>query len=490
MTPASTSTDSARNRSLRKHATAWLPAAFFALVFFRVPPISSQELPAIPTLPFETYAADVRNQIQAAYQAAVGHPQKAESGGALGMLLYAYEQYEFAEPCFRRAMVLAPGDSRWAYYLGRTLANLRRCDQALAPLRETLRITPDYLPARLKFGECLLESGMTDESRSVFKSIAGEHPDVAAAHYWLGKIDAGSHHLASARDHLRIACELFPGFGAAHFLLAGVYRDLGETAGAQDEIDLYQKDKLGWPPLTDPLLLAVLDLKTGAVAHLRKGIDLAEANQLESAALEHEQALAADPNLVQAHVNLIRLYGLLDKPEQAEKHFRAAVTLDPNHAETYYNFGVLLMRQNKYPDAAGAFRRALELNPSYAEAHNNYGYVLMVTGKLYEAAAQYQAAIAEKPDFRSAHFNLGRILIQQGKAQQAIEQFLLTLTPDDEEAPACLYALGAAYARAGNRESALRYMEEGRRKAARFGQSALLDSIEKDLRLLEVTKSP
>ena len=81
-----------------------------------------------------------------------------------------------------------------------------------------------------------------------------------------------------------------------------------------------------------------------------------------------------------------------------------------------------------------------------------------------------------------AHFNLGRILVRQGKLQEAIEHLQQTLAPDDEETPRCTYALGAAYARVGNRDEALKYMREARQKAAARGQSELLDSIERDLR--------
>ena len=126
---------------------------------------------------------------------------------------------------------------------------------------------------------------------------------------------------------------LSPGFGAAHFALARAYRDLGDTEKARDHLALYQKDKLGWPTVPDPLLTAVLDLKTGANARLARGIQLAEAGELRPAAEEHEKALLADPKLVRAHVNLIRLYGLLGEPEKAGEHYRAAVAIDPNLAE-------------------------------------------------------------------------------------------------------------------------------------------------------------
>jgi Tfp pilus assembly protein PilF len=297
----------------------------------------------------------------------------------------------------------------------------------------------------------LLDAGHSDESRVLYQALVSELPETAEAHYGLGRIDASRGQLASAVEHLGKACALFPGFGAAHFALARAYRDLGEKEKAQEHLALYQKDKLGWPTVPDPLLAAVLDLKTGANARLRKGIQLAEAGDLGAAAEEHEKALLADPKLVRAHVNLIRLYGMLGQPEKAGEHYRAAVALDRN----------------------------------LAEAHNNYGYLLMTSGKPEDAAQQYREAIESNPDYRMAHFNLGRILVQQGKVQEAIEHLRKTLTTEDEETPRCTYALGAAYARAGSRDEALKYMREARQAAIARGQLELLGSIERDLRALE-----
>ncbi len=237
-------------------------------------------------------------------------------------------------------------------------------------------------------------------------------------------------------------------------------------------------------------MAALVALKTGADARLQRGIQLAEAGQLQAAADEHEAALLADPKLLPAHVNLIRLYGSLGRPEKAEEHYRAALALDPNLAEIHYNYGVLLTGQGKNVEAADAFRRALELKPAYAEAHNNYAYLLMTSGKLDEAAQHYRAAIESKPDYRAAHFNLGRILVQQGRVADAIEHFRQTLTPEDEETPRCTYALGAAYARVGNRAEALKYMQEAQQKATARGQTELAISIEKDLRRLTQATSP
>ena len=466
------------------------PAVLGVLTFFSGLSLCAQSVPQLPDLPTEGLAVPVREQIREALQIVTRNPNGAEENGRLGMLLYAYEQYKFAEPCFERARIFDPKDGRWSYYLGITQANLAKYDQAVVALHEALRLDPGYLPAKLKLGECFLQAGKSEESLKVYKAIVEKYPDDSSARYGMGKAYAARHEYAPAIENLRKACEIFPNFGAAHFALARAYRDSGDADRAREELELYQKDKLGWPPTPDPLLASVLDLKTDSVAQFRKGIDLAEAGHLQAAVEALEGALKADPKLVLAHIHLIAFYGKLGQPAMAEQHYRAAVALDPNLAEVHYNYGVLLMEQGRYSNAAEAFRRALGLNPSYAEAHNNYAYSLMVSGKLDEAKQQYRAAIECKPDYRPAHFNLGRILVQQGKVQDAINEFLQTIGTDDEETPRCLYALAAAYARANDPENALKYMRQAQQSASTYGQSELLNSIERDLRILARRTSP
>jgi protein O-GlcNAc transferase len=461
-----------------------------ALVLLPGASVPAQSLPSLPELPLDTYEPAVGEPIAAAYQGALEDPADAARNGYLGMVLYAHEQYEFAEPCFERAHALDPGEGRWAYYLGRTQVYLAHHDRAAASLREALRLRPGYLPARVMLAQCLLESGQLDESRALYLELLKTHPETAEVHYGLGRIDATRGEPDAAVAHLRRACALFSGFGAAHFALARAYRDLGEKEKAREQVVLYQADKLGWPTLPDPLLSDIVALRTSATDHLRRGIQLAQEGQLQEAAEQHEAALEVDPRLMQAHINLIRIYGQLGQAGKAEEHYHAALAIDPNLAEIHYNYGVLLAGQQETTAAAAAFRKAIELEPPYAEAHNNLAYLLMTSGELDEAAQHYESAIENKPDYRAAHFNLGRILVQQGKILNAIDHLRQTLTPEDEETPRCTYALGAAHARAGNREEALKYMREARQKARALGQSQLLTSIEEDLRRLEQATGP
>ncbi len=469
---------------LRK-AVSTRPALVVVLSLLAGVAVPGESLPPLPKLPLDTYEPGIREPITQADEALRRAPRDPERNGALGMLLYANEQYELAETCFARAHALAPAEARWAYALGRTQVYLVHYDRAIVSLEEALRREPGSLPAGLMLAKALLEGGRAEESRALYQKIVDEHPDTAEAHYGLGRIGAARGETRAAIEHLRKACALFSGFGAAHYALARAYRETGDEAKAREEIALYQQNKLGWPTVPDPWLAAIVALKTGANARLRKGIQLTEEGRLREAAEEHEAALATDPKLVQAHVNLIRLYAELGQPGKAEEHYRKALVVDPNLAELHNNYGVLLSGQGRSAEATSAFRKAVELNPAHADAQNNLAYLLMTSGKLDEAAEHYRRSLESRPQYRAARFNLARILVQQGRLREAIEHLEQTLLPEDAETPRCTYALGAAWARLGNREEALKYMREARWKATTLGQTELLASIEKDLRVLE-----
>ena len=107
-------------------------------------------------------------------------------------------------------------------------------------------------------------------------------------------------------------------------------------------------------------------------------------------------------------------------------------------------------------------------------------------GRLDEALEFYRKAVERQPNYPLAHFHIGRILANQKKYDEAISHFLMALSPEDESTPAYLYALSATYARAGNREEALKYGRQAREKAEALGQTELLRSIDRDLQTLEV----
>jgi tetratricopeptide (TPR) repeat protein len=285
-------------------------------------------------------------------------------------------------------------------------------------------------------------------------------------------------------DRYREATRLFAAFGAAEYALALAYRDLGREEEARQHLALYQKFWLEAPPLDDRVMERVRQLKGGALQHMAEGVRLGKAGDTQGSIREHEAALKEDPNRAQAHANLLSLSGRLQRWDDAERHSRAAIALRPGLADAHYDYGVALSQQDRRREAAAAFEKALEINPYHSRAHGNLGAVLLAEGARDKAEAHFEAALENDPANRLARYNLARVRGAQGRLAEAIAELQKTLVPEDEETPRYLYALSAAYVRAGDREKALLYGQEAQRKAQAFGQTALAASIERDLRLL------
>jgi tetratricopeptide (TPR) repeat protein len=300
----------------------------------------------------------------------------------------------------------------------------------------------------------------------------------------LGRIKAASGEPARAAEHFRNAIELFPEYGSAHYALGLALRDLGQTGKAKEHLALSQKHKLSRPRLEDPLLGAIAELNALGTEILKRGVMLESAGRIEESIAEHERAIEVNPQLTQAHINLISLYGRTGQVEKAEKHYRAAVAVNPNLADSHYNFGVLLAGQQRYTEAAQAFYRSLQINQFNAEAHHNYAVIIEREGRLDEAAEHYRRALENRPGHRQAHFHLGRILVNQGKLAEAIDHFLQTLAVEDDQTPRFTYALGATYIRAGDKQKGILYLQQALKSAKAFGQTQLAASIERDLQSL------
>jgi tetratricopeptide (TPR) repeat protein len=451
----------------------------------RMQTAAAHPVPDLPRLSVEKFQPVVREQVQEAYSAAQTNPQSAGASGNLGMILETYEQYEAAAVCYRRAHALDPHSFRWLFYLGWAQATLGRHNDAAITLTEALRLQSDYVPAQLKLAESLFTVGRLDESRDLYERILKEHQSVAEAHYGLGRVRAAQGDLALATASLLKACELFPAYGAAHYALALTYRKLGKAAEAQQHFRLSEQNKTAIPRLDDSLRNDIARLNIGSVGHIRRAVDLERAGKIAEAIAEEQQALSVDPQAVQAHINLISLYGRIGQYENAADHYRAAFDLNSNQADLHYNYGVLLLKQGKNEDAERAFQEAVRINPYYAEARINLGSLYEQQGRFDQALRQFTAAIENRPDLRAAHFHIGRILANQERYDEAIQHLLDALTPENEETPRYLYALGATYARSGDLPKALKYIRAAREQAASRGQSQLLASIEKDLKTLE-----
>ncbi|PYQ49257.1 MAG: hypothetical protein DMF78_18800 [Acidobacteria bacterium] len=450
---------------------------------------TAADVPSLPSFPLDQLSPAVRDRVAAAERRAKEEPRSAAALGGLGMLLHAYDQLSSAAAAYDRARALDPTAFEWPYLAGAVRLRMGQAAEAAAALKEAVARQPGSLPARTRLGEALLATGDAKQARDLYRALVAGHPEAPQAHYGLGRAAAALGDATAAVESDRAAIRVFSAYGAAHYALGLLLRDLGRRDEAQEELRLYQQHVLDAPPLEDPVMDRVLALAQGADEALAEGVRLAQAGDTTGAIRLNELALELDPARTRAHANLIALYAGTGRWEKVEEHYRAAAAVASGQTEVEYNYGLALQQQGRASEATEAFRRVLVTSPLHAPAHNQLGLLLEAEGKVEEAAEQYRQAAADQAAYRAARFNLGRALVRLGRPLEAIAQFEQILDPEDEETPRYAYALGAAWARAGDRGKAIARLEDARRRAAARGQSDLVASIDRDLDRLLV-KSP
>jgi tetratricopeptide (TPR) repeat protein len=106
----------------------------------------------------------------------------------------------------------------------------------------------------------------------------------------------------------------------------------------------------------------------------------------------YAQALALDPALADAHVNLGRLFHHAGEAVSAETHYRAAVTQAPHDPVAHFNLAGLLEETGRKQDAVASYQQALAADPDFADAHYNLGLLLDSLGRRTAAMTHLRAA--------------------------------------------------------------------------------------------------
>jgi tetratricopeptide (TPR) repeat protein len=123
-------------------------------------------------------------------------------------------------------------------------------------------------------------------------------------------------------------------------------------------------------PRVIPLNAHARDDAPSPDAWVALGDQLAD-EQRTQARQAYQRALDADPDHVDAHINL----GCLDHEDgalaSAENHYRAASLLRPNDPTPHFDLAIVLEDQARAHEAAEAYRAALAADPAFAEAHFN-----------------------------------------------------------------------------------------------------------------------
>lgn len=207
-----------------------------------------------------------------------------------------------------------------------------------------------------------------------------------------------------------------------------------------------------------------------ATEQIQIGNQLFQQGQLEPAAAAYRQAIALDPDSVEAYQQLADILNQQGNLAEAAQCYRQAIALamsksspkspstdssKPDRevdarlqqaeqcmtqqqwqsaialcqqsieqapsADAYKLMGNALQRSGQLDAALEAYQQALSMQPGWAEVYANLGSLSASQKQWEQAAAHYQTAIDLKPDFAGAYRNLARVWQQVNQSAQAAE---------------------------------------------------------------------
>ena len=182
----------------------------------------------------------------------------------------------------------------------------------------------------------------------------------------------------------------------------------GLSIGAVGDRVVVREGRSRWQADSGQYLLAFEgDPARGALSVIERKPDWCErARALEesdpqAAVQAFREAVASEPENVDAHVNLGWLLHDAGRLGEAEQAYRAGLKACGEEPLLWYNLGVLLADQDRKDEAAEAYQAALRARSDFADCHYNLALLCEELGRPRDAIrhmARYRRLTSARPD--------------------------------------------------------------------------------------------
>jgi tetratricopeptide (TPR) repeat protein len=185
-----------------------------------------------------------------------------------------------------------------------------------------------------------------------------------------------------------------------------------------------------------PLLQKIAEAKPNdALPHFELGFAYSGLKKNAEAIPEYRRAIALDPNLAPAQLNLG--IALLDSdPAAAVEAFASTAKLLPSQVRPIYLMGEALERSGKRSQAIEQYRAALAIAPKDDAILFALARALLADKQVPAAESGFRELLAVKPDSAPAQLGLAESLLSERKTGEAVDVLrdYLVKSPDDRHA--------------------------------------------------------
>lgn len=208
----------------------------------------------------------------------------------LALCLASAGRFAEAEPAFRAALALLPGQVQILANFARMLRRAGRAADAAGLWRQVTGAQPRQAEAWTESGLARLDAGDAAGARAAFERATALAPSNSVAWHGLGNACRALHDLDAADAALRRALALAPGQGALQLNLGAVQRLRGRPLDALQHYEAAARLGIATPELRDARIGALVDL-----------------GRVEEALAEADGLLRGVPGFVPGHVTLAHL---------------------------------------------------------------------------------------------------------------------------------------------------------------------------------------
>ncbi|WP_303900857.1 type IV pilus biogenesis/stability protein PilW [Thiohalomonas denitrificans] len=137
------------------------------------------------------------------------------------------------------------------------------------------------------------------------------------------------------------------------------------------------------------------------------------------------RALSFDRRHGEANHYLAILYQRLDRPDDAEGHFRDAIRALPDDSSLLNNFGAFLCGSGRYDEGEKFLLKVLEdpVYPQRGAVHENLGLCMTRKGDLEKAESHLRKALSQNPKLHKSLFGMADLNYQSGNYLSARAYF-------------------------------------------------------------------
>jgi len=276
---------------------------------------------------------------------------------------------------YEHTLTRDPADFATREILARRYISANRVDDAIAQLREAVRLNPTFTNGLCSLGVVLQMRNNSDEATACFRRALAADSNCMQAHLDLGLALQSQGKAAEAMQCFQRAAALQPDNGPVHVAMGTALLRQGSTRQAIEHFRQALESNPDDAMTRHNLAAALLTL-----------------NDLGGAIDEFRRALALNPGLFESHVGLARALRAVKQHDEALAHFNEALKIHPDHPSSLAGAAWILAT---HPDPARRnAAQAVKLAERAAQLTRLGDPVALdALGAAYAAAGAYSQAV-------------------------------------------------------------------------------------------------